>query len=35
MSKPGHQFGRIHRDDIGRAVARAMRQDRGRQDGAC
>ena len=27
MSKPGHQFGRIHRDDIGRAVAAAMRQD--------
>jgi nucleoside-diphosphate-sugar epimerase len=26
--KPGHQFGRIHRDDIGRAVAAAMRQDR-------
>jgi nucleoside-diphosphate-sugar epimerase len=26
MSKPGHQFGRIHRDDIGRAVAAAMRQ---------
>lgn len=25
MSKPGHQFGRIHRDDIGRAVAAAMR----------
>ncbi len=24
--KPGHQFGRIHRDDIGRAVAAAMRQ---------
>jgi nucleoside-diphosphate-sugar epimerase len=23
--KPGHQFGRIHRDDIGRAVASAMR----------
>ena len=29
MSKPGHQFGRIHRDDIGRAVAAAMRQARG------
>ncbi len=28
MIKPGHQFGRIHRDDIGRAVAEAMRQDR-------
>lgn len=27
--KPGHQFGRIHRDDIGRAVAAALRQDRG------
>lgn len=26
MIKPGHQFGRIHRDDIGRAVAAAMRQ---------
>jgi nucleoside-diphosphate-sugar epimerase len=26
MVKPGHQFGRIHRDDIGRAVAAAMRQ---------
>jgi nucleoside-diphosphate-sugar epimerase len=26
--KPGHQFGRVHRDDIGRAVAAAMRQDR-------
>ena len=26
MLKPGHQFGRIHRDDIGRAVACAMRQ---------
>lgn len=24
--KPGHQFGRIHRDDIGRAVTAAMRQ---------
>jgi nucleoside-diphosphate-sugar epimerase len=29
LSKPGHQFGRIHRDDIGRAVAAAMRQARG------
>ena len=28
MIRPGHQFGRIHRDDIGRAVAAAMRQDR-------
>ncbi len=28
MVKPGHQFGRIHRDDIGRAVAAAMRRDR-------
>jgi nucleoside-diphosphate-sugar epimerase len=28
MIKPGHQFGRIHRDDIGRAVAAAMRQAR-------
>ena len=28
MIKPGHQFGRIHRDDIGRAIAAAMRQDR-------
>ena len=27
MVKPGHRFGRIHRDDIGRAVATAMRQD--------
>jgi len=27
LSKPGHQFGRIHRDDIGRAVAAAMRQE--------
>jgi nucleoside-diphosphate-sugar epimerase len=26
--KPGHQFGRIHRDDIARAVLAAMRQDR-------
>ena len=29
MIKPGHQFGRIHRDDIGRAVATAMRQNSG------
>jgi nucleoside-diphosphate-sugar epimerase len=28
MSKPGHQFGRIHRDDIARAVTAAMSQDR-------
>jgi nucleoside-diphosphate-sugar epimerase len=28
MNKPGHQFGRIHRDDIARAVVTAMRQDR-------
>jgi nucleoside-diphosphate-sugar epimerase len=28
MNKPGHQFGRIHRDDIVRAVVAAMRQDR-------
>jgi nucleoside-diphosphate-sugar epimerase len=28
MSKPGHQFGRIHRDDIARAVVIAMRRDR-------
>jgi len=28
MVKPGHQFGRIHRDDIARAVVAAMRQDR-------
>jgi nucleoside-diphosphate-sugar epimerase len=27
MNKPGHQFGRIHRDDIARAVVTAMRQD--------
>lgn len=26
--KPGHLFGRIHRDDIARAVVAAMRQDR-------
>ena len=26
--KHDHQFGRIHRDDIGRAIAAAMRQDR-------
>lgn len=29
MIKPGHQFGRIHRNDIARAVVAAMRQDRG------
>jgi nucleoside-diphosphate-sugar epimerase len=28
MIKEGHQFGRIHRDDIARAVVAAMRQDR-------
>jgi nucleoside-diphosphate-sugar epimerase len=28
MIKPGHQFGRIHRDDIVRAVIAAMQQDR-------
>ncbi len=28
MRKPGHQFGRIHRDDIARAVVAAMEQDR-------
>ena len=28
MDKPGHQFGRIHRDDIARAVVAAMMQDR-------
>jgi nucleoside-diphosphate-sugar epimerase len=28
MIKPGHQFGRIHRDDIARSVLAAMRQDR-------
>jgi len=28
MIKPGHQFGRIHRDDIARAVVIAMSQDR-------
>jgi nucleoside-diphosphate-sugar epimerase len=28
MNKPGHLFGRIHRDDIARAVVAAMRQDR-------
>ncbi|WP_428493312.1 SDR family oxidoreductase [Rhodopila sp.] len=28
MIKPGHKFGRIHRDDITRAVVAAMRQDR-------
>jgi nucleoside-diphosphate-sugar epimerase len=28
MNKPGHQFGRIHRDDIALAVVAAMRQER-------
>ena len=28
MDKPGHQFGRIHRDDIAQAVVAAMQQDR-------
>jgi nucleoside-diphosphate-sugar epimerase len=28
MDKPGHQFGRIHRDDIAAAVVAAMQQDR-------
>jgi nucleoside-diphosphate-sugar epimerase len=28
MKKPGHMFGRIHRDDIARAVVAAMRQER-------
>lgn len=28
ISKPGHTFGRIHRDDIVRAVIASMRQDR-------
>jgi nucleoside-diphosphate-sugar epimerase len=28
LIKPGHQFGRIHRDDIAQAVVAAMRQDR-------
>ncbi len=28
MIKPGHQFGRIHRDDIARAVVAGMQQDR-------
>ncbi len=28
MVRPGHRFGRIHRDDIARAVLAAMRQDR-------
>jgi nucleoside-diphosphate-sugar epimerase len=28
MMKPGHRFGRIHRDDIAAAVLAAMRQDR-------
>jgi nucleoside-diphosphate-sugar epimerase len=27
LIKPGHQFGRIHRDDIAQAVVAAMRQD--------
>jgi nucleoside-diphosphate-sugar epimerase len=27
MNKPGHKFGRIHRDDIAQAVVAAMRQD--------
>jgi nucleoside-diphosphate-sugar epimerase len=27
ISRPGHKFGRIHRDDIARAVLAAMRQD--------
>jgi nucleoside-diphosphate-sugar epimerase len=27
ISRPGHQFGRIHRDDIARAVLAAVRQD--------
>jgi nucleoside-diphosphate-sugar epimerase len=29
MNKPGHKFGRIHRDDIAQAVVAAMLQDRG------
>jgi nucleoside-diphosphate-sugar epimerase len=29
MNKPGHQFGRIHRDDIAHAVVAAMLQKRG------
>jgi nucleoside-diphosphate-sugar epimerase len=28
MDKPGHKFGRIHRDDIAQAVVAAMRQNR-------
>ena len=28
MNKPGHKFGRIHRDDIAQAVVAAMQQDR-------
>ena len=32
--KPGHAFGRIHRDDIAAAVLAAMRQDR-RPGAAC
>lgn len=28
MDKPGHRFGRIHRDDVASAVVAAMRQDR-------
>ena len=28
LDKPGHQFGRIHRDDIAQAVVAAMGQDR-------
>jgi nucleoside-diphosphate-sugar epimerase len=28
MNKPGHRFGRIHRDDIARTVVAAMMQDR-------
>jgi len=28
MNKPGHAFGRIHRDDVARAVVAAMRQER-------
>jgi nucleoside-diphosphate-sugar epimerase len=28
MDKPGHRFGRIHREDIASAVVAAMRQDR-------
>jgi nucleoside-diphosphate-sugar epimerase len=28
MVKPGHMFGRIHRDDVAHAVVAAMRQDR-------